>query len=209
MDNDAPTAAAGWYPTPDGNQRYWDGERWLDIPAPTSTTQSAVDADRPRARSKRGPLLAAAIVAVCVLILGGAAVAWKIVGDQQAAAAQAERAASEQAAAEAHQTAKEKAAERADDAERNLRAEMVPEIEASIKTMAAEHIADELIDGPILSVDCSPVGGGSTDDLTETTTVFECFVANEENADGTFRGYYYNATMNWNTGSYTYGYGQP
>jgi hypothetical protein len=42
---------------------------------------------------------------------------------------------------------------------------------------SAKHAADGIIDGPILEVTCSPVGGGSTDDLSEQTTVFECFVA--------------------------------
>lgn len=27
-------APAGWYPTPDGQQRYWDGSTWLDTPPP-------------------------------------------------------------------------------------------------------------------------------------------------------------------------------
>ncbi len=83
------------------------------------------------------------------------------------------------------------------------------EIESSVKTMAEGHVAEDIIDGPIIAVSCSPVGGGSTDDLTEQTTVFKCFVANEDNGDGTMSGYNYNATMNWDSGSYTYGFGAP
>jgi len=26
--------APGWYPTPDGQQRYWDGHRWTEHVAP-------------------------------------------------------------------------------------------------------------------------------------------------------------------------------
>lgn len=55
----------------------------------------------------------------------------------------------------------------------------------------------------------APVGGGSTDDLTETTTVFECFAANEDNGDGTMSGCKYHATMNWSTSEFTYGLGKP
>jgi hypothetical protein len=45
--------------------------------------------------------------------------------------------------------------------------------------------------------------------LSQLTTVFECFVADKDNKDGTQSGYYFNATMNWSTGSYTYGLGKP
>ena len=100
------------------------------------------------------------------------------------------------------------AQKKADDTTRAARAEAVTGIETSIKTMADEHLADGLIDGPILDVSCSPTNGGSTDDLTAQTTVFECFVSNKDNGDGTHSGYYYNATMNWTTGSYTYGFGR-
>jgi len=75
--------------------------------------------------------------------------------------------------------------------------------------MAEGHIDDGLVDGPILEVACSPVAGGSLDDLAQQTTVFECFVANEELSGGRYSGYYYNATMNWGTESFTYGIGQP
>ena len=40
----------------------------------------------------------------------------------------------------------------------------------------------------------------ATDDLTEQTTVFECFAAIKDNGDGTMSGYTYNATMNWSSG---------
>ncbi len=81
-------------------------------------------------------------------------------------------------------------------------------IESSIEEMANEHVAEGMLDGPVLSVTCSPVNGGSTDNLSETTTVFECFVANEDVGGGRMRGYTYHATMNWTTGKYTYGYGE-
>lgn len=99
--------------------------------------------------------------------------------------------------------------ERRDEGERESRRDAVSEVEDSVQEMAEEHIADGIIDGEVLEVACSPVGGGSVDDLTEQTTVLECFVATEEHGDDKMRGVYYNATMNWTTGSYTYGLGEP
>ncbi|WP_445170905.1 hypothetical protein ACTXG7_11255 [Mycolicibacterium sp. Dal123E01] len=78
-----------------------------------------------------------------------------------------------------------------------------------MKSMAEQHASKGLIDGPILSVSCDPVGGGSTDDLNAKTTVFECFAATKDNGDGTSSGFKYHATMNWDTGNYTYGFGAP
>lgn len=68
-------------------------------------------------------------------------------------------------------------------------------------------MAKGLIDGSIISVSCSPVSGGSTDDLTETTTVFECFVATNDNGDGTMSGFKYHATMNWTPANSPTGWG--
>lgn len=126
----------------------------------------------------------------------------------QQAAEEAEKEAAEEAAADREKAAQERQ-DAADRAERELRAESVVEIEKAIKVMAEEDVVDGLIDGPILEVHCDPVGGGSTDDLTQKTTVFQCFVANEDNGDGTMSGFYYNSTMNWDSGQYTYGFGQP
>lgn len=76
-----------------------------------------------------------------------------------------------------------------------------------MKTMAEENVTKGLLDGPILSVSCNPVSG-STDDLTDATTSFDCFAANKDNADGTQSGYFFNATVNWDSGNYTYGLGK-
>jgi hypothetical protein len=84
----------------------------------------------------------------------------------------------------------------------------VAEIEKSVKKMAKGHAKDDIIEGPIFDVSCDPVAGGSVEDLDEKTTTFQCFAANKKNKDGTSSGYYYNATMNWKTGSYTYGLGK-
>jgi pyruvate/2-oxoglutarate dehydrogenase complex dihydrolipoamide acyltransferase (E2) component len=127
--------------------------------------------------------------------------------DEQAAAAKAQADAAEaEKAAEAERAKEAQAAE--NKAERLIRKESVSEIEKSVKKMAKGHVTDGVIDGPIVAVSCDPVAGGSVDDLSEKTTVFQCFAANKKNKDGTSSGYYYNATMNWKTGSYTYGLGK-
>ncbi|MDV7353472.1 DUF2510 domain-containing protein [Rhodococcus oxybenzonivorans] len=139
------------------------------------------------------------------LLLGGAGTIWKVRHDPSSAAAEVERA-SEAREMEAVRLASQ---QQRQDAERASRAASVPAIEASIKTMADEHAGKGLIDGSIISVTCSPVSGGSTDDLTESTTVFECFAATQDNGDGTKSGYKYHETMNWTTGKATYGLGAP
>jgi membrane protein involved in colicin uptake len=167
----------------------------------------------PRKRRVGKWLAIAGAVAVLLGLVGGG-IAWKVADDARVAAAEAE-AAAEKAAAEEREdqereeTAAAAAQERRDDADREARRASVSEIEASVKTMAEGHAADGITDGPIIDVSCSPVGGGSTDDLTEQTTVFECFAANKDNGDGTMSGYKYNATMNWSSGSFTYSLGAP
>ena len=151
-----------------------------------------------------------------MLLLGlvGGGIAWKVAADARQAAASADAAAEKAQAAELEQREREEAAAaaaqaRRDEAERATRRASVTEIESSVKTLADEHAADGIVEGPIIEVTCSPVGGGSTDDLTEQTTVFECFAAYKDNGDGTMSGWTYNATMNWSSGSYTYGLGAP
>ncbi|MGN5237165.1 MULTISPECIES: DUF2510 domain-containing protein [unclassified Rhodococcus (in: high G+C Gram-positive bacteria)] len=190
---------AGWYPNPVGGQRYWDGSTWLDLPDPDSS-------DKPRRKIRKKPILVAFVIVVLAAV--GGTVAWKVDHDAQVAAQVA--AAEEAAEREAARIAQEKATqEAADAAERLSRSVSVTSIESSVEEMAVEHVNDGMYDGPILSVNCSPVNGGSTDNLSETTTVFECFVGTEDLGDGRMRGRTYHATMNWTSGEYTYGYGAP
>jgi hypothetical protein len=211
------TPAAGWYPTPTGEQQYWDGEQWLALPPPVGPTGPSMDTPAPSAAPKKrrvGKWLAIAGAVAVLLGLVGGGIAWKVADDARVAAAEAEAAAKKAATEEREQQEREEAAaaaaqERRDEAYREARRASVSEIEASVKTMAEGHAGDGIIDGPIIDVSCSPVGGGSTDDLTEQTTVFECFAANKDNGDGTMSGYTYNSTMNWSTGSFTYSLGAP
>lgn len=125
---------------------------------------------------------------------------------EEASIQAAEEAASAQAAEEAALTEEEEQKERQ---ERQDRRESVTQIEESAGEMATGHVEDGVLDGEVLRVDCSPVAGGSVDDLTEKTTVFDCFVSTEENDNGTNSGYSYHATVNWDSGHFTYGLGPP
>lgn len=207
--------AAGWYPTPTGDQRYWDGSQWLALPPPAEPELGmGRNQSSPSEKKKTGRWLAIAVAVLLLLGLAGGGIAWKIAHDDRVAAAKAEAAAEEAAAEEREREERRAENQRAareqrDESERASRRASAAEIEGSVKTMAEGHVSDGLIDGPILEVSCSPVGGGSTDDLTEQTTVFECFVGHTDNGDGTMSGYTYNATMNWSTGRYTYSLGAP
>lgn len=213
MSDEPRSAAPGWYPSPDGGQRYWDGQQWLALPDPGSSRIAGGKPPATRSRIFTIPRftkhpLVLGILAVLVVAGIGSAIAVKVSNDSKAeerrrATAAAAQAESDRAAAAAAAKQKE------DDGERAERALYVIQLESSVKTMAEEHVSKSIIDGPILNVSCDPVGGGSTDDLTETTTVFECFAATEEVGDGRMRGFKYHATMNWTAGTYTYGFGAP
>ncbi|MCS5521201.1 DUF2510 domain-containing protein [Curtobacterium flaccumfaciens pv. oortii] len=152
-------------------------------------------------------MIAAIVVAVVILAGGGTAAAFVSHARQvQAAEAKAERGRAAEQRTQAQQRAEE-AQKAADDTERTARADTVTGVEASVKKLAEDDAAKGVIDGPILSVSCNPVSG-STDDLTDTTTTFDCFAANTNNADGTQSGYFFNATVNWDSGEYTYGLGK-
>jgi hypothetical protein len=73
MTSEQPSAPAGWYPAPHahGEERYWDGSRWLDTPTPT-----------PAGGGKAGnpvgviALVAAIVGAVFACIPGALIVGW-------------------------------------------------------------------------------------------------------------------------------------
>ncbi|MCL2533060.1 MAG: DUF2510 domain-containing protein [Nocardiaceae bacterium] len=212
MSNETQSASPGWYPSPEGGQRYWDGRQWLDLPEPSTVSpgdgssrrESKVEAVK---RFLKRPI-ALTILAVVVLGSIGVVIAVKMSHDSKVEEERRVAAAAAQEEADRAATAAA-AKKKSDDSERTRRSLTVSQLEGSVKTLAEEHVSKSILDGPILDVSCSPVGGGSTDDLTETTTVFECFAANEDAGDGKMRGYKYHATVNWTAGTYTYGLGAP
>ncbi|SEN30048.1 hypothetical protein [Cryobacterium luteum] len=150
----------------------------------------------------------AAIVIAAVVLLGGAgaAIATTVAHNNEVVAAEASAKAAriEKDKVAARLAATAKAQEEADDAERAIRLSMVGEVEGSITTDAQKRVSEETLEGPILRSSCTPLGGGSTDDLTALTTTFSCIAISKENADGTASGYRFSATVNWNDGSYTW-----
>ncbi|MFD6881469.1 DUF2510 domain-containing protein [Rhodococcus sp. NPDC060084] len=202
MTDDPNSAQPGWYPRPDHGMQYWDGQKWLDLPDPSPKHPLRW---KNLIRHPIGVMLAVLLVTVI-----GVSVAVRLSrdADNRADVAAAQLSASESSAARA--AAAEKAdRERREDSERAMRRLSITHVENSIREMATGHANSSIIDGPVLSVSCSPVAGGSVDDLLAQTTVLECFAATEENPNGSKRGYKYHATMNWETETFTYGFGEP
>jgi len=181
----------------------------IEIP----TDPSPADISKPPAPRRRKRLIVVSVVILAVLVIGGVVTGISIQNahnqDVAAAAVKAAKAKAAKAKEAEQEAEAAKAAKDAQDAaERAKRAAAVVNIQASIKKMAEDDISKGVLDGPVLGVSCNPVNGGSTDDLTDVTTAFDCFVGNKDNGDGTQSGYFFNATMNWSTGSYTYGLGK-
>jgi len=156
--------------------------------------------------SKSKKLLIIGATALIVVVGGGFAISAKVEADHQADVARTKAA----EVAKARKAAEVEAAaqEELDSAQRKLRQSMVPEIEGALTAMAKKSVNDGILDGPIYSTTCDPVGGGTVDDLTEQTTKFECLVVNKKNSDGSSEGYKAHATMNWDAGTYQYGLGE-
>jgi hypothetical protein len=66
-------AAAGWYPQPDGQQRYWDGEAWTQSFAPgvTGPPEVVVKPVRPWFKKKRFILPAVGVALIIIASTAG------------------------------------------------------------------------------------------------------------------------------------------
>lgn len=147
--------------------------------------------------SHRRKVVAVAMIALFLLIAAGSGIAIKIRHDNAAQARQAQ----------AQREAAARQAQQAEDAQQiALRHESERAMQASITKWARHQVDRSLLDGPILRTSCTPVGGGS-ENLADVTIKYECFAATTDNGDGTSDGYNVHATMDFNTGSYTWGLG--
>jgi hypothetical protein len=217
----------GWFPNPSNSDEevYWDGEKWTGDVRPVFARQpnmaglpdvgedpaaglptTEVKPEKPR---KKHAALWLSLAAVLLLLIGGGATVIVVANNVHAQQVAEQKAAAAKKKADAERAAEAAAAAKqaADDAKRAERAQTVTQVEASIKKMAEDDVVKGIIDGPVIGVTCNPVSG-STDDLTDPTTTFDCFVANKDNGDGTQSGYFFNATVNWTSGQYTYGLGK-
>lgn len=154
----------------------------------------------------------AVIILLAVIVLGGAA-AGVALGVQHSQEVAAEEAAAAKAKAAAAASAKEKArqvkaAEAAETAERALRAIIVTGLEEAVQKDAVKRVDEGRLTGPIERTECTPLGGGSVDDLTAITGTFECISVNEKHEDGSESGYVFSATVNWDAASYSWHLGR-
>ncbi|UNK45219.1 hypothetical protein [Arthrobacter sulfonylureivorans] len=160
-----------------------------------------------------------ALITAAVIVLGGTGtgIAFGVqhsnqVKEEQAAAAA--QAAEEAAAAEATKRAEEEAAEALaeqeaeDAAARLIRETIVTALEKSVQKDAKGRAKDGSLTGPIKRTECTPLGGGSVDDLTAITGTFECIAVNEVRDDGSESGYVFSATVNWDEASYSWHLGR-
>jgi hypothetical protein len=198
----------GFYTGPDGRRRFWDGNEWFepDEETPNRKPANGLKQAFQKLKPQTRKLLAVSLIAASVLG-GAAAVGTSVIQGIETANAEEAAAELEEKAAKAEEAAAK--AEEADLQERrDNRRDLIKDIERSVKKMARGHAADSFITGPVRSVSCVPTGGVSIDEISIRSMLFECFVSTKKNRDGTSSGYYYNARVDWDEGSYTYGYGR-
>jgi predicted nucleic acid-binding Zn ribbon protein len=156
-----------------------------------------------RPRNTRALKITAVVVGALIILGGGFTVTSFVIqhNHQVAVAHQAEVAAKAKAKAAAAAAEAQKVA---DSEKRAARASDVTQMEASITKDAQTSVASGILTGPITKTECTPLGGGSTDDLTATTTTNSCIAVNSTAADGTESGYAYSATMDWTSNQYSW-----
>ncbi|TPV48568.1 hypothetical protein FJ661_18020 [Pseudarthrobacter phenanthrenivorans] len=154
--------------------------------------------------------LVAVAAAVLIIAVAGIAVSLNIqhtnqVNAEQAAAASAAEAENKRQAEATRASQAAAAAKQAADAtKRAQRKLIVASLEDSILKDAESRVAKGVLEGPITRASCTPLGGGSSDDLTAITGTFQCIAVNKTEADGSSSGYRFSATVNWNDASYSW-----
>ena len=184
----------------------------MPIPEPTLLSNPGGSGDAKRVhsgppRSKFSRRMAVVVAAALVVVGSATGLALKVSHDnqvtaQRVATAQAEKRATDaaQAKVDADAAAAKAAADvkqAADDLTRAERKTAVGELETAILKDAKARVKSATLTGPILSASCTPLGGGSADDLTSLTGTFECIAVNKKNADGSSSGYRFSAAINW------------
>lgn len=154
--------------------------------------------------------LLAIVALVLISVVAGIAISINIqhtnqVNAEQAAAASAAEAENKRQAEATRASEAASAAKQAADAtKRAQRKVIVTALEDSILKDAQSRVTKGVLDGPITRASCTPLGGGSSDDLTAITGTFQCIAVNKTEADGSSSGYRFSATVNWNDASYSW-----
>jgi hypothetical protein len=141
-----------------------------------------------------------------LLVLGGAgvAVAIKLHHDSMLAAAHRRAAAAAQAQKDQQQAlAQQRQQQRQQEVaqRQSLEQQLQSAITQDASTKANEGL---LIDGPAESTSCTPVSGGSSQNLGQSTGTYSCIAVYQTNGDGTQSGYDYTGTINFATGDFTW-----
>ncbi len=61
-----------------------------------------------------------------------------------------------------------------------------------------------LFNGPASSTTCTPLSGGSSQDLSQSSGSYSCTAVYQTNGDGTTTGYAYTGNINFDTGMMTW-----
>lgn len=152
---------------------------------------------------KRTKLVVASLVMLLLLAGAGAAVAIKLHHDGQVAARHRAEAAARLHAAAARRVA-EQQAQATREAEVHERETMEQSLETAITKDAQHDVEQEILTGPIERTECTPISGGSSQDLSHSTGTYSCLAINKMNADGTDSGYHFSGTINFKTGTSTW-----
>lgn len=163
------------------------------------------------------------IVAISAVVLCGATLAVvlgvtnsnqniaaeKVATEASAVASRSTQAvASRSAAAAASESAAAKTKADKDAVERIIRQTIITSLEASILKDAQKRETEGRLTGPFTRASCTPLGGGSIDDLTAKTGTFECIAVNKKNDDGSESGNVFSATVNWTAAEYQWHLGR-
>lgn len=146
-------------------------------------------------------VLAAAIVAVALVIHHNNEVAARKHAAAVAAATAARVRAQRLAAAKAVTKLKHEEAAAEKLVEDSKRSSLVSFLERNVKKTADKDVADGVLNGPIVKVQCEPATAA---DATATIATYSCVAATSQSSGGTLNGYGFTGTINLKTDGATW-----
>ena len=167
-----------------------------------------------RQRSAKARLLMIGLPVVILLIAGGVAAALvvhhnnQVAAQHRAAEAKARRVAAARLAArraaqrqaQAAARVKRAAAQAKADLAKIERQSIVNALQGAVKNDAEKDVSDGVLNGPIMKVQCQPA---TAVDATAPIASYTCLAATSE-SNGVLSGYRFSASINVNTGSYSW-----